>query len=75
MNALPWQDKSSEGAQACPVHHKRKKRRLQITLSPACKRGTKTIRKCHREGRSKHKDSWRVSGTGEEQEGVRLRID
>lgn len=73
--SLPWQDKSSEGAQACPVQQKGKKRGLQVTFSPACKRGTETIRRCHREGRSKHRDSWRVPGTGEEWEGVRLGID
>lgn len=57
-----------------PSPSEEKKRGLQITFSPACKRGTETIR-CHREGRSKHKDSWRVSGTGKEREGVKLRTD
>lgn len=49
-------------------------RRLHITCSLACKRGTETIRRCYRKGRSKHRDSWRVPGTGEEWEGVRLGI-
>lgn len=48
---------------------------LEITHSPACKSGTETIGRCYREGRSKHRDGWRVPGVpGEEWEGARLGI-
>lgn len=58
-----------------PSPAEEKKRGLQITFSPAYRRGTETLRRWHREGRSKHRDSWRVPGTGEEWEGMRLGID
>lgn len=51
-----------------------KRRGLPMTCSPACKSGTETVRRCHREGRSKHRDGWRVPRTGEEWEGARLGI-
>lgn len=76
----------TRGSDECTVFHwravkgprhapcnRRENGALQITCSPACKRGTETIR-CRREGRSKHGDGWRVPGRGEEWESRRLGI-